>query len=145
MKINEKALEILRATSDGSNLAPRDLSLLQAAVNGDLSEKGIEVFNELYEQVMAGTYDKNKVYYYGVEHMTKDCIGYIYYKGKLVEHYSYRNSAEEITALKRLQARCVLLEAKGVEVDTATAVFEIEKYLSPEEIINIDNQFKIAA
>lgn len=145
MKTNEKAIEILRETSDGNNLAPRDLSLLQAAVNNDLNEKGMEVFDKLHEQVMSGTYDKSKVYYYGVEHMTKDGQGYIYYKGNQVEHYSCRNSVEEFSALKRLQARCVLLEAKGIEVDTATAVFEIEKYLSAEEIALIDNQYKIAA
>lgn len=145
MTTNEKAIEILRETSDGNNLAPRDLSLLQAAVNNDLSEKGIEVFNKLHEQVMAGTYDKSKVYYYGVEYMTKDGQGYIYYKGKHVEHYSYRDSAEELSALKRLQARCVLLEKKGIDVGVATAVFEVEKYLTEEEIAAIDNQYKLAA
>lgn len=149
MTTNEKALEILSKTSDGNKLAPRDLYLLQEAVNGNLSELGMQAFDKLHEQVNAGTYDRAKVYYYDVEHMIKDGQGYIYYKGKHVEHFSYRNTqadrAREKADLLALKARCELLEKKGIEVDAATAVWEVEKYLTEEELNAIANQYKIAA
>jgi hypothetical protein len=50
----EPALEILRATRDGDDLAPQHLALLQAAVNGHLSKKGQAAFQELVESVRNG-------------------------------------------------------------------------------------------
>lgn len=147
--MNEKALEILRQTNDGSGLSPKALNLLQGAVNGHLSDYGLAAFETLHKNVMAGTYDKSKDYYYGVEHMTKDNTGYIYYKGMCVEHFSYRNAeadrANELLALKRLKARCELLEQKKIEIHIGTAILQVEKYLSPAEIAGIDEALKAAA
>jgi len=48
MSICDKAVEILRATSDGDALDPRDLKLVEMAVNDDLNELGIAAFERLY-------------------------------------------------------------------------------------------------
>jgi hypothetical protein len=43
----EQALEILRATRDGDDLAPQHLKLVEMAVNGFLNDEGKEAFQAL--------------------------------------------------------------------------------------------------
>jgi hypothetical protein len=81
----DKAIEILQATSDGDKLAPLDLKLVESAVNGFLSEEGIKVFNQLHEAVVAGKY--KHPWFHSIENMTLDHVGYVYWKGAIVEHY----------------------------------------------------------
>lgn len=110
----DKALDILSKTNDGDSLDPQHLKLLEYAVNGVLNEKGVEVFNQLHEQVVAGQYQKP--YLHGVEYMTRDHEGYIYYKGQHVEHYSswwvYSLNAKQ--ELEALQDQCIFLEKNGI-------------------------------
>lgn len=122
----EKAIEVLGRTHDGNDIAPSHLSLLQSAVNGDLTPEGETYFNdEVYEKVLAGTY--KKPWAYGVEHLTKDHTGYVYWKGQYVEHYSgmsYEHGREEALELAR---RCMILEAQGKEVNCTNAVWKWEE------------------
>ncbi len=67
MTLIEKSLEILRLTNDSQKLAPEHLYLLQCAVSDTLTAKGIEFFDQLHAQIIAGQYDKMKVYLHGVE------------------------------------------------------------------------------
>ena len=124
----DKALVILRGTKDGDELSPSDLRLLELYVNGHLNEKGLEAFDKLYESVAVGTY--TKPYHLGVEHMTYDHEGYVYFKGQHVEHYSrwWAHSLDAKEALTRLQRQCLFLESKGVEISSVTAVWGWEKY-----------------
>src|SRR5437016_9064775 len=46
--LNDKALEIIRATHDGNDLSPPHLKLVESAVNGFLTEQGKLAFEELY-------------------------------------------------------------------------------------------------
>lgn len=118
----EKAIEILGRTNDGNDIAPSHLNLLQSAVNGDLTPEGEKYFNdEVYEKVIAGTY--TRPWAYGVEHLTKDHAGYIYWKGQEVEHYSYRNYEEGKAAAEELGRRCAILEAEGKKVNTENAIW----------------------
>ncbi len=60
MNTREKALDLLRRTRDGNDLDPSDLSLVEAAYNGRLTEdgapNGLDAFNDLYQRVIGGTY-----------------------------------------------------------------------------------------
>ena len=77
----EKAIAVLQRTHDGNDISPGHLSLLESAVNNNLTPEGEAYFNdEVYEKVIAGTY--KRPWAYGVEHLTKDHVGYIYWKGQ---------------------------------------------------------------
>lgn len=135
----QKAIAILEKTNNGSNLAPRHLNLVQLVVNKHASDYGLEAFDKLYEQIIKGTYDKSKIYFYNVEHMTKDSVGYIYYKGQQIGHFSYDDREEERIATFRAAKRCRLLEKKGHPIDPLTYCWQVEKYLTPEEIAACEN------
>ncbi|MCL2387835.1 MAG: hypothetical protein FWC89_09855, partial [Defluviitaleaceae bacterium] len=83
----DKATSILKKTRDGDLLDPQDLKLIESAVNGFLNEIGINAFENLhYSVVVSEAY--LKPYLHGIEHMTCDHEGYIYYKDIHVEHYN---------------------------------------------------------
>ncbi len=54
MIVIEQSIEILEETHDGDDLTPQDLRLVEAAVNGWLSETGKVAFDELYRRVQRG-------------------------------------------------------------------------------------------
>ncbi len=119
----DKAIEILQATSDGDKLAPVDLSLVESAVNGFLTAEGIEVFNKLHKTVAAGEY--KQPWFHGIENMTIDDVGFIYWKGAKVEHYeqpwAYSKEAKE--SAQELKRRCELLESKGIPLNITTVIW----------------------
>ena len=119
----EKALFILEKTNDGTDLSPEHLKLVETAVNGWLSESGEVAFDELYKNVK-GRY--KKPWFHGIEHLTIDYKGYVYWKGSEVEHYtlSWAYSDEAKKAAQELARRCRLLEARGVDVSTRTVVWD---------------------
>jgi len=124
----EKACAILQKTNDGGDLDPGHLYLVQSAVNGILTEKGKQAFEDLCRQVEAGY---KKPWFHGIEHMTRDHEGYIYWKGKHVEHYSFYGPKaweEEGKEAQELARRCRHLESIGVEVNYSHAVWTWEKY-----------------
>ena len=97
------SIEILRATHDGDELDPRDLKLLELAVNGFLSEQSEIAFYELYKRVQDG---------------------YIHWKGMEVKHYNipwaYGEKAKE--AAEELARRCRILDERSVK-PTFTSVY----------------------
>jgi len=119
----DKAIEILQATSDGDKLAPLDLKLVESAVNGFLSEEGIKVFNLLHETIVAGKY--KHPWFHGIENMTIDDVGFIYWKGAIVEHYeqpwAYSKDAKE--SAEDLKRRCEILESKGIPLNITTVIW----------------------
>ncbi len=126
----DKAIAILQATSDGDKLSPLDLALVESAVNGFLTEEGIKAFNRLHETVAAGEY--RQPWFHDIENMTIDHVGYIYWKGIVVEHYerpwAYSEEAKE--SAKELEGRCKTLESRGITPSNHTAIWaweEIEK------------------
>jgi hypothetical protein len=115
---SEKAIEILQKTDDGDKLSPIDLKLLEMAVNGWLNEAGEVAFDDLYGQVSGGNY--SAPWFHGIEHLTIDHGGYVYWKGREVDHYtpSWAYSDEAKGHALELAERCRLLERIGVEVNT---------------------------
>ena len=123
--ICEKAEEILRSTSDGDNLSPEHLKLVEMAVNGFVNEAGEKAFLDLSEQCKAGY---KKPWFHGIENLTIDHIGYVYWKGHQVEHYDspWRWSAEAKAAAEELARRCRILEERGNSVNLQTAIWKWE-------------------
>jgi hypothetical protein len=119
----DKAIAILQATSDGNQLAPCDLSLVESAVNGFLTAEGIEAFNKLHKTVAAGEYKQH--WFHGIENMTIDDVGFIYWKGAIVEHYehpwAYSKEAKE--SAQELKRRCEILESKGIPLSVTTTIW----------------------
>ncbi|MCE8425744.1 MAG: hypothetical protein J5U17_08210 [Candidatus Methanoperedens sp.] len=119
----DKAIEILQATSDGDKLDPLDLKLVESAVNGFLSEEGIKVFNQLHETIVAGKY--KQPWFHGIENMTIDHVGYVYWKGAIIEHYeqpwAYSKDAKE--SAQELKRRCDILESKVISLNITTVIW----------------------
>jgi hypothetical protein len=112
----EQSIEILERTRDGNDLEPFHLSLVQAAVNDHLTARGVEAFHQLYDTVTSGQYAKP--WLVGVEHVTRDHQGYIYWKGSRVEHFTFSIIEEDqLTQMtQRLAERCRHIEALGLPV-----------------------------
>lgn len=118
----DRAILILEKTNDGDALAPFHLHLVQEAINQNLNEKGEAAFLALYEQCISEQ-GYAKPWLHEIEHLTIDHEGYVFWKGKEVEHYSFKNKQEEKAAAEELARRCRLLEERGQEVNTTTAVW----------------------
>ena len=123
MSTCDKAIAILQATSDGDKLASIDLSLVESAVNGFLTTEGIKAFNKLHETVAAGKY--KQPWFHGIENMTIDHVGYVYWKSARIEHYeqpwAYSKDAKE-NAIE-LKRKCDILESKGIPLNITTVIW----------------------
>lgn len=110
---HEKNLYILENTHDGNDLAPCHLHLVEGSSNHNLSKKGRKALTDLYKSVISGY---TKPFYHGVENMTQDLEGYIYWKEIRIEHYSFDEYEEADIAIKKLESECKTIESKGLEV-----------------------------
>ncbi len=121
-EVCEQACSILQATHDGDNLDPFHLWIIQEAVNGSLNEDGIGIFKIIHDRVKGGIYQRS--WLHGIEHLTRDHEGYVYWKGSHVEHYSFGSKyEEEKKAAKELARRCRILESRGIKPTCNTAVW----------------------
>lgn len=126
MELKERcqmATEILRMTNDGDKLDARDLNLLEGAVNGFLNEEGYKKFRELHAQVVEGNY--TRPWLHGIEHLTIDQEGYVYWKGQHVEHYDIPWAYGEKAKIQaeELARRCRILEEQGKKISSVTAIW----------------------
>jgi hypothetical protein len=114
--LTEQSIEILERTRDGNDLEPFHLSLVQAAVNNHLTARGTEAFQQLYATVTSGQYAKP--WLAGVEHVTRDHQGYVYWKGSRIEHFTFSVMEEDHLkkTTQRLAERCRHIEALGLPV-----------------------------
>lgn len=126
MDTSAKAVEILRATNDGDNLEPAHLKLVEGAVNGFLTKEGMSAFDRLYAQVEAGY---KKPWFHGIEHLTIDSTGCVYWKGQEVEHYNLRwaYSGEAAAEARELARRCSILEERGEKISPSTVIWKWEE------------------
>ncbi len=112
----DQSIEILRDSHDGEDLDPAHLSLVEAAVNNNLTELGVHAFCQLHAEVTSCKYAKP--WLCGVEHVTRDLQGYVYWKGNRIEHFTF--SAMDAAHLKaitqRLAEKCQHIEALGLPV-----------------------------
>lgn len=130
----DMVLEIITKTNDGNDLSPSDLKITEMAINGFLNSKGIKQLRKTHQSVMNGTYNKMNQFMYGIEHITQDHHGCVYWKGVKVEHYCFTDEQAAKQAAQELARVCLILESKGIEPSIRTAVIKVEEYLSLEEI-----------
>lgn len=115
-EVADKAIEILQRTRDGDTLDARDIKLVEHAVNGALNEEGQELFEALHSSVISGSYATTRHWFHGIEHMTRDHQGYVYWKGRQIEHYSHSDLAESKRDALDLARLCRTFESKGFPV-----------------------------
>lgn len=117
----DQALSILQGTNDGDDLASEDLCLVETVVNCGLTaltEEGQRYWQGLFERVSAKCYVKP--WLHGQEHLTKSQDGYVFWKDKQIEHYSFRDKASEARAAKELAQVCRTVESRGMAMTWAS-------------------------
>lgn len=113
----EKCLFIIQNTADGDDLSGADLRLTEQAVNGQLSPRGEEALERLYQSVKAGEYSRTRDgSCHGIPYLAIRSNGYVYWKDVCIEHYSYRDKNEERKAAVALAERCFSLESRRLPV-----------------------------
>jgi hypothetical protein len=117
----ELSIKILQKTNDGDDLEPWHLSLLENAVNNNLTEAGWERLIKIHDEVLAGTY--KKPWFHDVENLTVDHVGYVYWKGIEVEHYTHPYRPANKSCAEELGVRCRYLESKSIPVNTRSAIW----------------------
>lgn len=113
----EECIEILSLSNDGDALDPRDLSLVEAVVNSGkdaLTQKGQERWNSLLRDLRGGVY--RRPWLYGIEHLTQDHQGYVYWKGLKVEHFSHRDPDAGRRDASHLAEVCQFIERTAKSV-----------------------------
>jgi hypothetical protein len=128
---SEAALDILNQTNDGNDLSLPDLQLLMLAVNGGLSPAGDAAFVDLTARV-ANTY--TRPWFRGVEHITIDTKGFVYWKDIEVDHYcTHRMTDEQQQAqADELARRCRIVEGRGLTVTSTNVIWNWVEPLAPE-------------
>ena len=123
----ELAIDILRATNDGNDLAPEHLKLLEIAVNCPLGVKALQSFRRLHREVTSGTYARP--WLQGVEHLTRDHNGYVSWKGLRVDHWSGNlpHTEKGKDAALELARRCEIIESRGEVPDTTSVIWKWEE------------------
>lgn len=62
---------------------------------------------------------------FGIPHLTRTANGYVFWKGKCVEHFSHNDTQRMYVAAEKLAARCRALESKGFPVNGRSAIGEM--------------------
>jgi hypothetical protein len=127
------AIEVLQLTNDGDDLGPHDLSLLQSAVNGRLTEAGLAAFDKLHERCKSGAYQRP--FLFGIEPLIQDLEGYVYYKQFRVEHYSFSNDPG-LTERLRQDAMQLLIACRQLEAMNITPSISAVLSLTSELVIH---------
>ncbi|PHJ69202.1 hypothetical protein VF14_03465 [Nostoc linckia z18] len=122
----EKCMEILQMSNDGKELSPRHLSLVQATIDGNLSELGQQELDRIYDLLKAGNYCD---WFYGIEHLTQSHTGRVYWKGQLVESFGFDDdeSEQEKAAAEEVAERCRYLESISAPICMRNVTCELDK------------------
>lgn len=116
----DDCIEILKLSRDGEALASQDLSLVEAVVNGGkdrLTELGQQRWEALLRQLRGGQYQRP--WLYGIEHLTQDVQGYVYWKSVQIEHYSHRDPDAGRRDATQLAEICSYLERQKIPVSAS--------------------------
>ena len=105
--------------------------MLEHAVNGRLNDNGETAFADLHSGVLKGYV---KPWFRGIEHVTIDHAGYVYWKGIQVEHYcTHRMTNEQQqTQTEELARRCLIVEGRGLVVTSLNVIWNWVEPLQPE-------------
>jgi len=122
---SQKCSEILQQTQDGDLLTSEDLRLVEGMANNDLNPKGINAFLDLHQRVKNGYV---KPYFLGVEYLTRDSEGFVYWKNQKVDHYDHDYFCsgwymEQMQMDAELLARrCQYMEKHDIPINTANQI-----------------------
>ena len=61
---------------------------------------------------------------HGIEEITFDGVGYIFWKGVEIEHFNNPLDQSMADQTKEMTRRCWILESRGIKPDTMTAVWK---------------------
>ena len=117
---NNVAIEILKLSNDGVNLAGPDLALVELVVNGNASAEGKAKMAKLYEDLRNGVYEVP--WLQGITGLTESG-GYILYNGNDVEHYDEPYSPKNKSCLVDLASRCAHIEELGIKPSSHSVVW----------------------
>lgn len=127
--VQDEAIEVLRATSDGNLLDPRDLFLLQTTVNHGrqaLSDAGRAHWDAIVADARQGRYVCP--WFHDVEHLRQRHDGSVLWRDVVVEHYTHADIDAQRRDAQELGACCRLIERRGQDV-TASAVIGLWREL----------------
>lgn len=116
----DKAIAISEATNDGRALTEEDSDLLWRAYNDRLDAAGQQEFDRLHDDVVNSRYDMSRMWLLGVENVTRDDMGYVYWRGKNIEHFSHDDPNAMRIAAQSLSLVCRYLERTGCQVNSSS-------------------------
>ena len=124
-----KVRDILESTNNGRDLDPPHYWLVENAVNKTLTKKEDDALKALHA-ISQSPDGYQKSWFHGIEHLTIDYVGNIYWKNTRVETYllQWAYSDEGKTAAQKLADKCNHLENIGVEVSMQTLIIEWDKH-----------------
>lgn len=123
--IQKMIQDIEDRTDGGAGIGQKEIELYWIAKYRTLSDLGLKEFGERHTAVMNSKYQPS--WFGGVTFFTQDTHGYVYFKGREVEHYDKMMDPAKITnRLLELERRCLYLESKGEPVNTKTVVWQWE-------------------
>lgn len=101
-----KCLAILEKTAGGGYLTPRQRDLVEHGRDGHLNERGERIVDVLYRHIC------EEQWYFGLEHMTHDSMGQVFFKGLRQERFSHRwaYTPGARTMAVKMQQACLFLE-----------------------------------
>lgn len=101
-------------------LTPPDQELLDLVLTGPADPDHYAALALLDTQVASGQYEPTG--FYGFSDLSKGHDGYVHWKGRHVEHYSFDDVGRERLAAQELVRRCQTLEALGFPVNGRTVL-----------------------
>lgn len=126
MSLHDICIEILQMTNDGERLSPPHLRLVEMTINNGISEAGEIALYKLHENVLSG-YKPD--WFHGIEHLTIDHEGFVYWKNIQVEHYtpSWAYSEEARVSAIELVDRCRTVEKRGDKPTTCSVIWNFKE------------------
>lgn len=123
MNTQEKVIAILAATHDGDDLYQHQVTVCRAALNDAPNPDTDAAVEALHQLIDKGDFQGRHNWFHGVRHLVKDSHGYIHWRDRIVEHYSFGDrSDEERAAALELGNTCQMLEAKDLPVNSRTVI-----------------------
>jgi hypothetical protein len=120
MATSDALIDILHRTEDGDLLSHPDLVLVESAANaGEGISASLEAqVADLHARCVAGY---QLPAFHGLEGLTIRQTGHVDWKGHNIEHYDipWAYTTEGKAGAQRLHAKCLQLEAAGIEVSFA--------------------------
>jgi len=119
MTNKEKVIRILELTENGINLSLSQFQMLEFISKNakTLDLKQQQDFDELYQKVLNNDY---KEFFHGIENVTQNSEGYVYWKGVPIDEFYHINKNKEKKSAQDLARRCNQIESKGKKVSALT-------------------------